>query len=130
MTANHATVLRHNLCHCELGCLESFPCIIPQAVLWAPCLQTGGTQKLRQHSRSRWQRPRADGAAFPARSCHGAGSECCRSRAPLQPGGNLRPPLAVNLLLEHRVTDRPMLEARQNRTPCGARPSYVSYESA
>lgn len=35
-----------------------------------------------------------DRAEFPAGSCHRAGSESCSSRAPLQPGGNLRPPLA------------------------------------
>ena len=93
----------------EQGCGKGFCCVIPQAVLSAPCLQTGGTQKLRQRSRSQLQRPWAETrAVFPAGSHRGAGSECCSSRAPSSWEGTRDLPPRVKLLLgtySYRLAD-------------------------
>lgn len=86
-----------SLCHDLSGAQTRDVRRVPPAGSTASILQSGGTQKLCQHSRSGLQRPRAvPGLHSPPRQALVAprgGSEPRSSRAPLQPsGGNPRSP--------------------------------------
>lgn len=79
---------------------KGFCCVIPQAVLRAPCLQTRGTQKLRQHSRSRSQRPWAEtGLRSPPGHTAGQGASATAPGHPSSREGTRDLPSRVNLLL-------------------------------
>jgi len=85
---NHGTALCHDLCLSRAGSRsrdvrQGFCCVILQAVLQAPCLHIGGTQKLCQHSRSRSQRPRTE-TVLRSPPGHAAG-QGARAAAPGHP---------------------------------------------